>query len=173
MPLPKPPSWRVASPRERSQLYPTDCPRTCWPSADRWVNRSDRISRKAGHASTRGRVAVFRHRKGVRWSDGHPTTADDVMLFDENARASDRPTPPPDFLTGGQPIQLTRVDEYTIRFELLKPMGRLLNALGGADHAGPAALRRSSDLYDHCRWPGNPPQVHKRRDRPVWPGCGI
>lgn len=54
-----------------------------------------------------GRVAVFRLRRGVRWSDGHPFTANDVMffyedmLFDENARASDRPTPHPTFSRTG------------------------------------------------------------------------
>jgi peptide/nickel transport system substrate-binding protein len=89
-----------------------------------------------------GRVAVFRLRKGVRWSDGHPFTADDVMffyedmLFDENARASDRPTPPPDFLAHGKPIKLEKLDDYTVRFISPKPMGRLLNALGGADYFG-------------------------------------
>ena len=87
-----------------------------------------------------GRVAVFELRKGVRWSGGYPFTADDMlffykdMLFDENARASDRPTPPPDFIVDGEPIRLEKLDDYTVRFESKRPMGRLLHALGGDDY---------------------------------------
>jgi peptide/nickel transport system substrate-binding protein len=89
-----------------------------------------------------GRVAVFKLRQGVKWSDGHPFTAVDVMffyedmLFDENARASDRPTPPSNFLADGKPIRLEKIDAYTIRFTSPKPMGRLLHTLGGADYFG-------------------------------------
>mgnify|MGYP004400704311 FL=1 len=33
------------------------------------------------------------------------------MLFDENARASDRTTHPPDFFADGQPIKLEKIDD--------------------------------------------------------------
>ena len=80
-----------------------------------------------------GRVALFKLRPGIRWSDGVPlTTADflfwyEDMTFNENARSV--ALFPSEWLIDGEPIRMEAVDEFTLRFSASKPMGRLLHAL--------------------------------------------
>ncbi|MBT3605163.1 MAG: ABC transporter substrate-binding protein [Candidatus Latescibacteria bacterium] len=91
-----------------------------------------------------GKTAVFYFRKGIRWSDGHPFTVDDVlfyyndMLFNENARSSDIPTPPPAWLVDGKPLVLEKIDDHTLRIRSPKPLGRLRETLASpTDFAAP------------------------------------
>lgn len=84
-----------------------------------------------------GRAATFHLRKHVRWSDGVPFTADDIlfywddMLFDENARQG--LLPPTRWVVDGEAIRLEKVDDYTIRFSSSKPLGRIMEDLAGHD----------------------------------------
>ncbi|MDA0711311.1 MAG: ABC transporter substrate-binding protein [bacterium] len=94
--------------------------------------------------SDSGRTAILSLREGVRWSDGHLFTADDVlfyyndMLFNENARSSDIPTPPPAWVVDGKPISVDKIDTYTLRVRSPKPLGRLRETLAApADFAAP------------------------------------
>jgi peptide/nickel transport system substrate-binding protein len=81
-----------------------------------------------------GKEAVFRIRKGIRWSDGHPFTVDDILFwyydtqFDDNARPHNQPIPPTVFTVDGEPIPMAKVDDYTLRVTSHKPLGRILNA---------------------------------------------
>jgi peptide/nickel transport system substrate-binding protein len=80
-----------------------------------------------------GRVAVFKLRRGLKWSDGEPLTAADFlfwyedMTFDENARSL--ALFPSEWLIDGQPIRMEAVDPHTLKLSAPKPMGRLLHAL--------------------------------------------
>jgi peptide/nickel transport system substrate-binding protein len=77
-----------------------------------------------------GRTALFYLRKGVKWSDGHPFTVDDIlfwyydMVFDDNARAD--PFPPAGWIVDGKPMRFEKVDEVTLKIVSPKPMGRVL-----------------------------------------------
>lgn len=80
-----------------------------------------------------GKVAVFKIRKGVKWSDGMPFTVDDIMFWYTdvafNPKARDTPLPPSDWVQEGEPILVEKIDNYTVKFSARKPMGRLLNIL--------------------------------------------
>jgi len=63
-------------------------------------------------------------RKGLRFSDGHPADADDVLFtfrvyLDENVHATQRDL----LIIGGKPITVRKVDALTIVFQLAKPYG--------------------------------------------------
>jgi peptide/nickel transport system substrate-binding protein len=73
---------------------------------------------------------TFRLRDGMKWSDGAPFTADDI-LFNVNdlvLNADFAPTPPR-YMTGGEPFQVEKVDDYTVKFTFVAPYGDFLAEL--------------------------------------------
>ena len=73
-------------------------------------------------------------RKGLRFSDGQPLDADDVMFtmrvyLDENVRATQRDL----LIVGGKPITVRKVDARTVVFQLAKPYGAGERLFDGLD----------------------------------------
>jgi len=62
-------------------------------------------------------------RKGVRWSDGAPLTADDLLFWYEDVIKNKELTPVIDsFLKpGGELMEIEKVNDYTIRFHFSEP----------------------------------------------------
>ncbi len=78
-----------------------------------------------------GKVWTFYLRKDLRWSDGTPFTADDVVFtFNEVYYNDQVPTSARDILTiKGKKIRVEKVDDHTVRFILPEPFAPFLNAL--------------------------------------------
>jgi peptide/nickel transport system substrate-binding protein len=77
------------------------------------------------------RQYTFRLRRGMRWSDGTPFTADDVV-FSMNDMTLNRefyPATPGRFTVGGAPVRVEKLDDHTVRFTFAAPAGRLLQEL--------------------------------------------
>ncbi|RLE07050.1 hypothetical protein DRJ00_08780 [Candidatus Aerophobetes bacterium] len=57
-------------------------------------------------------------RKGMKWSDGHPVTADDVMFWYKDILLNDELTPvkPKDLTQAGELVRVEKVDDYTVKF---------------------------------------------------------
>ena len=80
-----------------------------------------------------GREAVFRLRKGLRWSDGEPFTTDDILFWyydivhDPNAYQLGVAST--DWRINGKPIRMEKIDDLSIRLTADEPTGMLLTRL--------------------------------------------
>ena len=90
---------------------------------------------KSWKVSDNGKTFTFYLRKGIKWSDGKPFTADDVVFWFEDIISNKEITPVfPTWLTiNGKPAILEKVDDYTIRFRFQEPYGFFLNRLANGE----------------------------------------
>lgn len=83
---------------------------------------------KAVDVNEDGTEFVLHLREGMRWSDGEPVTADDVMFAVEDVFFNDTLYPStPEFLTAdGEPCTAEKVDEFTVTLTYPGPRGDFL-----------------------------------------------
>ncbi|NMB44927.1 MAG: ABC transporter substrate-binding protein [Firmicutes bacterium] len=80
------------------------------------------------------RVYTLYLREGMRWSDGHPFTAEDIMYWFEEVQLNTDLTPvfPTWLAPGGNRPTVTKIDEYTVEFKYARPHGLLLRQFANA-----------------------------------------
>lgn len=77
-----------------------------------------------------GKVFTFHLREGMKWSDGSPFTADDIMFNVEDLILNDDFAPTPArYTTAGEPLTVEKVDDYTVTFTFSQPYGDFLAEL--------------------------------------------
>jgi peptide/nickel transport system substrate-binding protein len=78
---------------------------------------------KSWKMSDDGKVFTLTFRKGMKWSDGAPFTADDVMFWYEEIYLNKEllPIPPTELSVGGKAGKIEKVDDYTIAFVFPEP----------------------------------------------------
>jgi peptide/nickel transport system substrate-binding protein len=82
-----------------------------------------------------GRVYTLRLRKGHRWSDGHPFTAEDFRYYWEdvaNNKELSPAGPPKDLLVDGEPPKFEVLSETAVRFTWHKPNPHFIARQAGA-----------------------------------------
>ena len=74
---------------------------------------------------------VFHLRKGMRWSDGRPFTADDVVFAIEDCAKNPElyKSVPSQLTIGGKPCQVTKVNEDTVKFTFASSYALFLEQL--------------------------------------------
>jgi peptide/nickel transport system substrate-binding protein len=87
------------------------------------INRSSQQTEpalaKSWKISSDGRTFILQLRKGIRFSDGHPFDADDVVFSFQVYMDEAVDSPQRDLLIiDGTPIAVTKLDQYTVRFAL-------------------------------------------------------
>lgn len=92
------------------------------------INRATQLTEpalaKSWKVSSDGLRYTLTLRPGLRFSDGQPLDADDVLFtfhvyLDENVHATQRDL----LIVGGKPISVTKLDAHTVVFQFAKPYG--------------------------------------------------
>ncbi len=78
-----------------------------------------------------GTVFTFHLREGMKWSDGAPFTADDILFTVNDIWKNTElyPTPPSWLVTGGQAPTAEKLDDYTVQFTFAAPNGLFMQQL--------------------------------------------
>ncbi len=89
---------------------------------NRATQKTEPALAKSWKMSSDGRTFTLKLRKGIRFSDGHPFDADDVVFsftvyLDEAVSSPQRDL----LLIDGKPLTVSKVDQYTIRLSLPRP----------------------------------------------------
>ncbi len=68
-------------------------------------------------------------REGMKWSDGHPFTVDDILFWWEDQILNDEltPTKPNIWKAGGELAKFEKVDDYTLRIRFAAPYRPILS----------------------------------------------
>jgi peptide/nickel transport system substrate-binding protein len=96
---------------------------------------------RAYELSDNDRVLTLHLRKGMRWSDGQPFTADDLLFWrDDVSKTAELGSGSSAMLISGEEVTLEKVDDLTVRFVSAVPNPTLPERLAGwGDLAGMVA----------------------------------
>jgi peptide/nickel transport system substrate-binding protein len=93
-------------------------------------------------ASDDGTEYIFHLRPDMKWSDGIPFNADDVMFWYEDIILNDtiRPDKPSWLITNGDLVVVEKLDEYTVKFTFSAPNGLFMQRLCTPDGIEPVSF---------------------------------
>jgi peptide/nickel transport system substrate-binding protein len=85
-----------------------------------------------------GKSVTISLRKGMKWSDGTPFTANDFVFWYEEVYLNKdlQPTPHPDFMVSGKSGAIRKVDDTTVVFEFQDPNYLFVDILAGSTAIG-------------------------------------
>ncbi len=89
-----------------------------------------------------GRTYSFKLREDVKWHDGKPFTADDVVFTFAEYLIEVHPRMKIVF----QDVQVAKVDDYNVEFRLKEPFGPLIRSFGIGTEIVPAHLYKGTDF---------------------------
>ena len=99
---------------------------------------------KSFSANAEATEFTFELREGLRWSDGALYTADDITFWYEDVLTNEdlTPTIATWLKSGGEPLSVEKIDDYTVKFSFNTPNGLFLQNLASILGCGPTSYPR-------------------------------
>ncbi len=113
---------------------------------------------KGYELSDDGKTYTLHLRKGMKWSDGAPFTADDFIFWFEDIYSNPEivPTPTPEMRPQGKPGRMVKVDETTVRWEFDVPYFLFEDIMAGdTAMGGGQAVRQAAKVSFGAYAPGH------------------
>jgi peptide/nickel transport system substrate-binding protein len=102
---------------------------------------------KGWEVSDDGRTTIIHLRRGMKWSDGQPFTADDFVFWHDYIVLNEElvPTFPSYFTINGKRGRLEKIDDYTVALKFPDPYYLLPDVLAGSTQLGGQVYRGQYD----------------------------
>lgn len=118
---------------------------------------------KSFEISPDGKTYTFHLRRGIKWSDGKPITADDVVFsWNKILLAGLGNTSVRDSVVIDNQLPIIKkIDDYTVQFKLLKPFApflRILSASIAPKHVFEPAVKKGAKYFDSFWSTTTPPK---------------
>jgi len=99
---------------------------------------------KSWEFSEDGTSITLHLRKGMKWSDGHPFTVDDILFWWEDIETDTELSiaPHTEYVMDGVPMEVVKIDDYTVRFDFVAPNGLILRMLAFHGNQWPLSFER-------------------------------
>lgn len=101
-------------------------------------------------ASEDSTTFTFHLREGMKWSDGAPVTADDVLFWFEDMALNEElfPGGPGGHMQiNGEPAKLEKIDDLTVKFTFAAPYGLFIQQLANANNLPTIAPRHYGEQF--------------------------
>jgi len=128
---------------------------------------------KSWKFSNQGKTFTLTLRKGLKWSDGEPFTADNIIFWWEDVILNDELTPvkPSQWTVGGKLMRVEKVDAYTIRFQFDKPYYAavyLFSQVAGYGCQGQGFLPKHALMKYHIKYNPKATELAKEAKYDYW-----
>ena len=118
-----------------------------------------------------GATYTFELREGLKWSDGKPFTANDIVFWAEDVAGNEELSPsgqPGWMKVNGEPAKVTAAGDYTVVFTFAGPNGLFLQRLATPDGKGMVDVQAEYAKQFHTQYNDKVADLASEASLPSW-----